>query len=210
MLLLSTEEKEKWIEDYVERETTGVRKRVEDAVAAIRREQEDTEAAETVELTTREPKNTFPEMMDAVGDSLSHNSRSDDGEDGEDEDDEKSEQGQLSEDDEPDWVIGRITKPVQQRRERFQQKQMKHGTLTQPGWEDAADHFCERDRIHSICELRVPVVVQLQMHHDPAAPSTTTFGELRECLDIVPEESQMPHVTFRPGSTHMKLGSGKQ
>jgi hypothetical protein len=35
MYFLSTEEKEKWIEDHVERETTGARKRVEDAEAAV-------------------------------------------------------------------------------------------------------------------------------------------------------------------------------
>jgi hypothetical protein len=32
---------------------------------------------------------------------------------------------------------------VQQRMERFQQKQMKLDKLTQPGWEDAADYFRE-------------------------------------------------------------------
>jgi hypothetical protein len=32
---LSNEEKEKWIEDFVERETAGARKRVEDAEAAV-------------------------------------------------------------------------------------------------------------------------------------------------------------------------------
>ena len=36
MHFLSNEEKEKWIEDYVERETAGARKQVEDAEAAIR------------------------------------------------------------------------------------------------------------------------------------------------------------------------------
>jgi len=50
---LSSEEKEQWIEHYVGRETTGARKRVEDAEAAIRQEQEDTEAADNVGLTTR-------------------------------------------------------------------------------------------------------------------------------------------------------------
>jgi hypothetical protein len=32
---LSNEEKEKWIEDYVDRETAGARKQVEDAEAAV-------------------------------------------------------------------------------------------------------------------------------------------------------------------------------
>jgi hypothetical protein len=35
---LSNEEKEKWIEDYVERETAEARKRVEDTEAAVQQE----------------------------------------------------------------------------------------------------------------------------------------------------------------------------
>ena len=34
--ILSNEDKEKWIEDYVERETAGARKQVEDAEAAVK------------------------------------------------------------------------------------------------------------------------------------------------------------------------------
>jgi hypothetical protein len=66
-------------------------------------------------------------MLVAIGDSLSDLASSDDGEDGEDENDEEAEQGKLSEDDKPGWVMGAITKMVQQRMERFQQKQMKLG-----------------------------------------------------------------------------------
>jgi hypothetical protein len=39
----------------------------------------------------------------------------------------------LSEDDEPGWVMGTITKTVQQHMERFRQKQMKIDELTQTG-----------------------------------------------------------------------------
>jgi len=88
----------------------------------------------------------FEEMLVAIGDSLSDLASSDDGEDGEEEDDEDTEQGNLSEDDEPGWVMGTITKAVQKRKERFRQKQMNLDKLTQPGWEDAADYFCERDK----------------------------------------------------------------
>jgi len=140
---LSNEEKEKRIEDYVERETAGARKRVEDAEAAVQQEQDDMTQAEIVGLTFREPEETFEEMLVAIGDSLSDLASSDDGEDGEEEDDEETEQGNLSEDDEPGWVMGTITKMVQQRKERFRQKQMKLDKLTQPGWEDAADFFRE-------------------------------------------------------------------
>jgi len=146
---LSNEEKEKWIEDYVERETAGARRRVEDAEAAVQQEQDDITHAEIAGLTSREPGKTFEEMLIAIGDSLSDLASSDDGEDGEDEDDEETEQGKVSDDNEPGWVMGTITKMVQQRVESFRQMQMKLDKLTQPGWEDAADYFCERDKKNS-------------------------------------------------------------
>jgi hypothetical protein len=129
---LSIEGKEIWIEDYVERETAGARKRVDDAEAAVQQEQDDMAHAEIVELTSREPEKTVEEMMAAIGDSLSDLASSDDGEDGEHED-EETDQGELSEDDKPGWVLGKIPKTVQQRMESFWQKQMKLDEMTQPG-----------------------------------------------------------------------------
>jgi hypothetical protein len=96
---LSNEEKEKWIKDYVERETAGARKRVEDAEAAVQQEQDDMTHAEIAGLTSREPEKTFEEMLVAIGYSLSDLASSDDGENGEEKDDEETEQGNLSEDD---------------------------------------------------------------------------------------------------------------
>jgi len=164
--------------------------------------------AEIAGLTPREPEKTFEEMMAAIGDSLSDLASSDDGEDGEDED-EETELGKLSEDDEPGWVMGTISKTVQQRMESFRQKQKKLDKLTQPGWEDAADYFRDRDKKYSTAELRVPVVVQPQTDDDASAPPPTTFGELMERLDIAPGISQMPQATSRPGSSHIRLGSVK-
>src|SRR5882757_9930732 len=99
--------------------------------------------AEIAGLTSGEQEKTFEEILVAIGDSLSDLASSNDGEDGEEEDDEETEQGNLSEDNEPGWVMGTITKTVQQRMERFRQKQMKLDELTEPGWENAADYFCE-------------------------------------------------------------------
>jgi hypothetical protein len=130
---LSNEEKEKWIEDYVERETAGARKQVEDAEAPVQQEQDDMTHAEIPGLMPREPETTVEEMMAAIGDSLSDLASSDDGEDGQDED-EEIELGKLSEDDEPGWVMGTISKTVQQHLESCQQKQTKFDELTQPGW----------------------------------------------------------------------------
>jgi len=207
-LFLSNEEKETWIEDYVERETAGARKRVEDAEAAVQQEQDDMVHAEIAGLTSREPKKTVEEMMAAIGDSLSDLASSDDGEDGEDEE-EETEQGKLSEDDEPGWVMGTITKTVQRRMESFLQKQMKLDELTQLRWEDAADYFRERDKMYGTAKLRVPVVVQPQTDDDASAPPPTTFRKLMERLDIVPGISQMPQGTSRPGSSHIWLCSVK-
>jgi len=79
--------------------------------------------AEIVGLKSRESEKTFQEILVAIGASRSDLASSDDWEDGEDQDDEKSEQGKLSKDEEPGWVMGTITKTVQQRRDRFRQKQ---------------------------------------------------------------------------------------
>jgi hypothetical protein len=63
-------------------------------------------------------------MMAAIGDILSDLASSDDGKIGDDKDDE-TEQGKPREDYEPGWVMGIITKMVQQHMESFRQKQMK-------------------------------------------------------------------------------------
>jgi len=69
--------------------------------------------AEILGLMNREPEKIFEEMMVALSDSLRDLASSNDWEDGEDEDDEETAQGKLSEDAEPGWVIGTITKMVQ-------------------------------------------------------------------------------------------------
>jgi hypothetical protein len=209
MHFLSNEEEEKWIEDYVERETAGARKRVEDAEAVVPQEEDNMTHAEIAGLTPREPEKTFQEMLVAIGDNLSDHASSDNREDGEEEDDEETEQGNLSEDDELGWVMGTISKTVQQHMERFRPTERKVDELTQPGWEDAADYFRERDKKYGITKLRLPAVVQLQTKDDAPAPPPATFGELLENLDIVPGNSQRPQGTSRPGSSHIRLGSVK-
>jgi len=199
---LSTEETDKCIEDYVERVTAGARKRVEDAQAAVQQEQDDMTHAKVAGLTSRKPEKTCEEMLVAIGDSLSDLASSNHGENGADEDDEDTEQGKLSEDDELSWVMGTITKTVQQGMERFRQKQMKHDELTQPEWKDAAEPLCERDKMYGTSELRVPAVVQPQTNDDAPPPPPTTFAELMESLDIVPGISQ---GTSRAGSCHIRL-----
>jgi hypothetical protein len=159
-------------------------------------------------LTSIEPGKTVEEMMATIGDSLSDLASSNDVEDGDDEDDE-TEQGKLSKDDEPGWVIGTISKTVQQCMESIRQTQMKLDELTQPGEEDAADYFRERDKKYCKAELRVRVVIQPPTDDDASAPPPTTFGELMENHDIVPGISQLPQGTARPGSSNIRLDSPK-
>jgi hypothetical protein len=82
-------------------------------------------------------------MMNAIRDSLSDLASSDDGQDGEDMDDDEEDTnlGMLSDDDEPGWVMGTISKTVQHRMQSFWQKQMRLDALTQPRWTDAANNF---------------------------------------------------------------------
>jgi len=129
--------------DYVERETAQARKRVEDAEAAVQQELDDMKHPKIAGLTSRELEKTFEEMLVAIGDSLCDLASSNNGEDGEDEDYKETEHGNLSDDDEPGWVMGTITKTVQQHMERVRQNQMKLDELTELGWEDAADYFRE-------------------------------------------------------------------
>jgi len=72
-------------------------------------------------------------MMVSIWDNLSDIANSDNGNDGEDQNDAETEQGKASEDDKPGWVIGTISKTVQQHMETFLQKQMKFDELTQLG-----------------------------------------------------------------------------
>jgi len=114
MHFLSTNEKEKWIKDYVERQTAVARKRVEDAETAIMQELNNMTAAGNVRATTGNPETRFEEMLNAIGESLSDLGSSDEEQDGEDEEyqEDDTELGKLSDNDEPGWVTGTISKTL--------------------------------------------------------------------------------------------------
>jgi len=195
----------------VETETAVARKLVEDAETAIEREQHDMRNAEQAGLTTTKPETTFQEVLNTIGDSLSDLASSNDEEAGEDGDDDEERPvgGKLSEDDEPGWVMGTISKTVQYHMGWFRQKQMKLDKSTQWGWGDAANYFRERDKKYGTTELKVLAVVQPQTADDAASSVWTIFSEPLETPDSVPGELQMPQVTSRPGSSYMRLGSPK-
>jgi hypothetical protein len=91
--------------------------------------------------------------------------------------------------------------------ERFQQNLMKLDEFTQPGWENAADYFCDRDKKYGESKLRVPAVIQSQQNDDPPPYPPTAFGEIMEGLDIVPGILERAQGTSSPGSSHIRLGS---
>jgi len=141
-------------------------------------EQEHMMNFEKARSTTTKPEKTFEELLNAIGDSLCDLASSDDEQDGKDEDDdeEDTDLGKLSEDDEPGWVMGTISKTVQHRMESYQQKQRRLDELTQPGWGDAADYFHERDMKYGRTDLDVPAVVKPEGDTKAATLSPTTFG----------------------------------
>jgi hypothetical protein len=160
--------------------------------------------------TTRKAEKTFQKMLNAVGDSLSDLASSDDEKDGEHKEEENdTELGKLSEDDEPGWVMGTISKTVPHCMESFQQTQLGLEKLTQPGCGDMADYFRERDTKYGMTKLMVPAIVRPLTDSAAATPLPKTFGELMQTLDIVPGQLQMPQETSRPGSSQMRLGSVK-
>jgi hypothetical protein len=71
----SNDNREKWIEDFVERETAVARKRVQDAETAI---MQDLTTAANGSATPRKPKTTFQAMLNAIRGSLSDLACSDD------------------------------------------------------------------------------------------------------------------------------------
>jgi len=133
---LSNEHNEKWINDYVDRETAVARKRAEVVYTAIKQEQDDVKHAENAGLTTRKPKYTFEEMLNTIGDSLSDLATSHDEDDGEDDENdwEDTELDNLGEDDQPSCVMGTISEIVTQRIECLGLEQTKLDESIHPGW----------------------------------------------------------------------------
>ena len=86
---------------------------------------------------------------------------------------------------------------------------MRYDELTQPQWQDPADYFCESVVKYGMAAFQVPAIVQPQMNEVVAMPVTTTLGGLMETHHIGPRTLQMPRGTSRPGSRHLRLGSGK-
>jgi hypothetical protein len=86
---------------------------------------------------------------------------------------------------------------------------MKLHESIQPGWGDAANYFCERDKMYETTELNVLAVVNLQTNKIAAAPDWTTFGDVTESHDTGVAKLQTPQQTSRPGSGFMRIGSAK-
>ena len=164
---------------------------------------------EEAQSKTTKPETTFEKMLNAIRDCLSDLPCSEHEVGGEDMDDdaEDTELGKLSEDVEPGWEMGKISKMVQHRMESFCQKQMRLDKLTQPGCRDAADYFRERDKNYGTIQLKVPAVVKPHTSTTAATPSLITYGELMKVLDIIPGQSQMPQVMSPQESSQLRLSS---
>ena len=164
--------KETWIEGYADRETAVGRQRVQDTEIVIMQHQEHIINVEKPRSTITKPETTFEEVLNATWDSWSNLASSNVEEEGEDEDDdeEDTEVDKQTKDDEPGWVMGTMSKTVQQPVESFLQQQMRLDDLTQPGGGDVADNFRERDMKCRTTQLKVPAVVKPQTDTTAATP----------------------------------------
>jgi len=136
-------------------------------------------------------------MLNAIRDSLSDRAKCNNEEDGEhDEFDEKNTgPDKLSEEDDPLWVMGAISKSVLLGMERFWPRLIKFDDLAKPGSGDTAYYFHERNSKYRTAELEVAAVGKPQTETDAATSAVTTFAELVETLDIFPGKLQMPEMT---------------
>jgi hypothetical protein len=177
--ILSNEEQEKWIEEYVEREAAVATRRVQDAQTAKMQEQEHMGNVDKAQSTTSKAEITFEEMLNAIGDSMSDLAMSKNEEDGEDEDDdeEDTEHGTLSDNEEPGWLMGTISKMVPERMECIRQNQLRLDEKTQQLWGDAGDFVRERDMKYRRTELEVLALGKPLPVCTAATPSPTSFAE---------------------------------
>jgi hypothetical protein len=136
MHCVSNDEHEKWIEDYVEKETTAARKKVQVTETVIMQELEDMATSDNAGATARKPETMFDGMFNAIPDGPSHLASSNDEQNGEGEEDNEEDTGlgKLSDDDNPGWVKGTISDTLQHCIEICPQKRIWLHELTQPGW----------------------------------------------------------------------------
>jgi len=176
--MLGNKEKEKSIEDCVERDTAVAQMRVHDGETAITQEQVVASTAENVWVTTRQPAEMFEAMLNAFGHWLRDLASSDNEQNPEHREDDQrdTELGKLSDHDKPGWVMGTCSKLVQHRMESFRQKQMRSDELTHPGWGDAVNYIHGREMKYGTAELNVPAVVKPQIVMTAATPSSGTSG----------------------------------
>jgi hypothetical protein len=101
----------------VESETAAAKMMVAEAEAAVERENISVlkrAAAGTTEMT-------FEEMLEAIGESVDAVSTSDEADDDEDDeqDGDDNNDAKLSDDDQPEWVVGTIDKSIEERLNTF-------------------------------------------------------------------------------------------
>lgn len=162
-------------------------------------------------MPTRVPKNSFEEILIAIEACLSNLAILDDKEDVDVKADDRngSELGKLSENDEPGWVMGTLSKEVPQSMETYLVMEIWHDELTQLRWWDMADYFPYRDMKCWMAALKLlPIVISLA-DKVAATPGTTKFVKLIVTVDNVPGKSQMLDGHPHQGCSHTMLGFPK-
>jgi len=108
----------------VDRDFAVARQWVEEAETASKQEQEDMRSAEKVELNTRKSETTYKVMLNTISNGLRDLGSSTNQQDGDDKEDNQEDTalGKMNEDEESSWVMGTISKTVQQSKNSLGQK----------------------------------------------------------------------------------------
>lgn len=154
---MDSDQRDKWIEDYVERETAAARKRAEEADLAWALEKERLASVSAVDQhpETAESARSFNQMLEDIGESIDDVATSgeedeDNEDDDDDEEDEEDIEGESDEEEGSGWVPDIVQKSAQRRIDAFREKCMWIEEMTRSGWEDADKYFRERDEKYGV------------------------------------------------------------
>jgi hypothetical protein len=154
---MSEDQREKWIENYVERETQVARQRVEAADAAVNEDMENEYGAPPA---VRTKKRTFEELLALVGDDLDNVVPSDDDDDDDDEEEPDEDEDEKEWADDDDFVPGQMDKTTMAEIAAARARTSRIFELTKEGYAEAEAFWRKRDEevgVDTLKHGRLPV-----------------------------------------------------
>jgi hypothetical protein len=165
---MDEEERGRWIDDYVEKETRVARQRVEAADAAVKADMEKVYDPKTVD----EPKKTFQELLALVGDDIDNVVPSDDDDDWDDSEEDSDEEAEEDDDarsasgDIHDFVPGQMDKTTMAEIAAARARIGRMFELTKEGYAEAEAFWRKRDQEVGVDTLKHSLLPFPSSEHD--------------------------------------------